>query len=184
MIINKPRNASIYDPKIKWFGLEHKGVSFVPRYEPHGKPLLFKGEPIEISPEVEEVCNQWVQVAETDFAEQDTVKKNFVQAFLSLFSESLGAESLQDFDFKHIKEHIEKQKEFRNARTGEEKKVEKEHNAAITARMQYALFNGNLERVGNSAMEIPGIFRGRGEHPHAGKLKSRIVPEFVTLNVG
>ena len=57
MIINKPRGASIYDPKIKWFGLEHKGVTFVPRYEPHGKPLLFKGEPIEISPEVEEVCN-------------------------------------------------------------------------------------------------------------------------------
>ena len=103
---------------------------------------------------------------------------------MSLYPESLGAESLQDFDFKHIKEHIEKQKEIRNARTGEEKKIEKEHNAAVATRMQYALFNGNLERVGNSAMEIPGIFRGRGEHPHAGKLKSRIVPEFVTLNVG
>ena len=33
-------------------------------------------------------------------------------------------------------------------------------------------------------MEIPGIFRGRGEHPHAGKLKGRIVPEFVMINVG
>ena len=73
---------------------------------------------------------------------------------------------------------------MRNARTAEEKKVEKEANAAIAAKMQFALFNGNLERVGNSAMEIPGIFRGRGEHPHAGKLKSRIVPEYVTLNVG
>ena len=33
-------------------------------------------------------------------------------------------------------------------------------------------------------VEPPGIFRGRGEHPHAGRIKSRIVPEFVTLNVG
>ena len=33
-------------------------------------------------------------------------------------------------------------------------------------------------------MEAPGIFRGRGEHPHMGKLKTRIVPEFVTINVG
>lgn len=33
-------------------------------------------------------------------------------------------------------------------------------------------------------MEVPGIFRGRGEHPSAGKLKTRIVPEFVTLNLG
>ena len=32
-------------------------------------------------------------------------------------------------------------------------------------------------------VEPPGIFRGRGEHPHAGRIKSRIVPEFVTLNL-
>ena len=33
-------------------------------------------------------------------------------------------------------------------------------------------------------MEPPGIFRGRGEHPLAGRLKSRIVPEFVKINIG
>lgn len=33
-------------------------------------------------------------------------------------------------------------------------------------------------------VEPPGIFRGRGEHPLAGKLKSRIVPEYVSMNVG
>ena len=121
--------------KVKWFGLEHKGVTFVPRYEPHGKPLLFKGEPIDISPEVEEVCNQWVQVESTDFAEQETVKKNFVASFLSLFPETLGADNLQDFDFRHIKEHVERSKELRNARTGEEKKIEKESNAAIASKM-------------------------------------------------
>lgn len=33
-------------------------------------------------------------------------------------------------------------------------------------------------------MEPPGIFRGRGLHPHAGRLKSRIVPEYVSINVG
>lgn len=33
-------------------------------------------------------------------------------------------------------------------------------------------------------MEPPGIFRGRGEHPHAGCFKSRIVPEYVILNLG
>mmetsp|Transcript_53505 Transcript_53505/g.73348 ORF Transcript_53505/g.73348 Transcript_53505/m.73348 type:complete len:165 (-) Transcript_53505:846-1340(-) len=33
-------------------------------------------------------------------------------------------------------------------------------------------------------VEPPGIFRGRGAHPLAGKLKTRIVPEFVTINVG
>lgn len=33
-------------------------------------------------------------------------------------------------------------------------------------------------------VEPPGIFRGRGEHPFAGRLKSRIVPEFVKINIG
>jgi len=33
-------------------------------------------------------------------------------------------------------------------------------------------------------VEPPGIFRGRGEHPHAGRIKQRVVPEFVSLNVG
>jgi len=37
--------------------MEHKGVTFYPRYEPHSKPLLYKGEPIKISAEIEEVCN-------------------------------------------------------------------------------------------------------------------------------
>ena len=32
--------------------------------------------------------------------------------------------------------------------------------------------------------EPPIVFRGRGEHPHAGKLKGRIVPEYVTINIG
>lgn len=38
--------------------------------------------------------------------------------------------------------------------------------------------------MANYCIEPPGIFRGRGEHPHAGKIKSRIVPEYVALNVG
>jgi len=33
-------------------------------------------------------------------------------------------------------------------------------------------------------VEPPGVFRGRGEHPYAGTLKSRIMPEMVTINIG
>ena len=38
--------------------------------------------------------------------------------------------------------------------------------------------------MSNYLVEPPGIFRGRGVHPHAGTLKSRIVPEFVSINLG
>ena len=46
----------------------------------------------------------------------------------------------------------------------------------------YAIVDGHIERVGNFNMEPPGAFRGRGEHPKMGKLKSRVSPEQVSLN--
>jgi len=55
---------------------------------------------------------------------------------------------------------------------------------AEEAKYRFCLFNKELEKVSNSLVEPPGIFRGRGEHPHAGSLKSRIIPEMVTINTG
>lgn len=103
---------------------------------------------------------------------------------MAMFPKEMEVTNFADFDFKHIREHVERTREQRNARTAEEKRMEKEANQAIEAKYRYALFNGQLEKSGNATMEAPGIFRGRGEHPHAGKLKQRIVPEFVTINIG
>lgn len=120
----------------------------------------------------------------SEFAEKDLVKKNFEATFMQLVGTALGAESLADFDFRHIKEHLDQQREVRAQRTAEEKKNEKEAKAAVEAKYKFCLLNGTLEKVGNVTMEPPTIFRGRGEHPHAGRLKTRIVPEFVAINIG
>ena len=48
----------------------------------------------------------------------------------------------------------------------------------------YATIDGRREKVGNFRVEPPGLFRGRGEHPKMGKLKSRIMPEDVIINIG
>lgn len=37
--------------------------------------------------------------------------------------------------------------------------------------------------MGNFTMEPPGLFRGRGEHPKTGTLKSRCFSESVSLNL-
>ncbi|CAM9833097.1 unnamed protein product, partial [Phaeothamnion confervicola] len=39
-------------------------------------------------------------------------------------------------------------------------------------------------RAGNTTIEPPGLFRGRGKHPLMGRLKKRVYPDQVTLNVG
>lgn len=33
-------------------------------------------------------------------------------------------------------------------------------------------------------MEPPGLFRGRGEHPKMGKVKKRVYPRDITINIG
>ena len=69
-------------------------------------------------------------------------------------------------------------------RTTEEKKNEAIAKEKEAKPYRYCMYDGVLEKVSNYMVEPPGIFRGRGEHPSAGKLKSRIVPEFVSINVG
>ena len=39
-------------------------------------------------------------------------------------------------------------------------------------------------QVGNFRVEPPGLFRGRGEHPRMGKVKQRIYPRDITINIG
>ena len=66
----------------------------------------------------------------------------------------------------------------------EENKWEQEAKAKTEGYYKYCLIDGELEKVSNCLVEPPGIFRGRGEHPHAGRIKYRVVPEFVSLNLG
>jgi DNA topoisomerase IB len=84
--------------------------------------LTLQGKPIDIRPEVEEICNWWAVEEGSDFASKDTVKKNFVRSFLGLFPKELGATNIEDFDFSQIKAHLLKQREIRLARSTEEKK--------------------------------------------------------------
>ena len=39
-------------------------------------------------------------------------------------------------------------------------------------------------QVGNFRVEPPGLFRGRGEHPKMGRIKRRIYPRDITINIG
>ncbi len=47
-----------------------------------------------------------------------------------------------------------------------------------------AIIDGKEQPVGNYRMEPPGIFLGRGDNPLIGKIKKRIYPEDVTINIG
>jgi DNA topoisomerase I len=91
---------------------------------------------------------------------------------------------LEDFDFKLIKAHLDEEKAIKAERPAAEKKKEAEEREKKSNYYNFCLFNGEVEKVANTIVEPPGIFRGRGEHPSAGLLKTRIVPEWVQINIG
>jgi len=48
----------------------------------------------------------------------------------------------------------------------------------------FAIVDDTKEKISNYVVEPPGLFRGRGQHPKAGVLKTRLTPEDVSINVG
>ena len=46
------------------------------------------------------------------------------------------------------------------------------------------MIDGKREKIGNFRIEPPSLFRGRGEHPKMGRIKRRIMPEDVIINIG
>ena len=116
---------------VKWKHMEHNGVLFPPEYEPHGIKIKYKGEPIELTPEQEEVVTFWAQVIDTDYAKKDIAIRNFTKELQKVLPEKYKDADLSDFDFSEIKEYLDKKREKNKNKTSEEKKLDKEKNEKI-----------------------------------------------------
>jgi DNA topoisomerase-1 len=168
----------------KWRALEHHGVIFPPDYTPHGIPMIYDGEAKALSAEQEEVATWWAAVIGSEWEHKEIFRKNFEQNFLKLFPHESGVKSLDKCDVKKIAEHLEAQREMKKARPSEEKKVERELKQKMDEEIGYGIVDGKREKISNVIVEPPGLFRGRGQHPKAGFIKTRLRPEDITINVG
>ncbi|KAK6867619.1 DNA topoisomerase 1 [Candida tropicalis] len=175
---------------IKWETLEHNGVIFPPEYEPlpsHVK-LYYDGKPVNLPPEAEEVAGFYGAMLETDHAKNPVFQKNFFNDFLEVLKECGGCgveiKEFEKMDFSKMYAYYEQQREEKKALSRDEKKRLKEEREKFEEPYKTCYLNGRKELVGNFRIEPPGLFRGRGAHPKTGKLKRRVAPEQVTLNLG
>ncbi|KAI8347617.1 hypothetical protein EDC96DRAFT_486442 [Choanephora cucurbitarum] len=171
----------------KWSTLQHNGVMFPPEYEPHGIKMKYDGQPITLSPEAEEVASFFAALLETDHAQNPVFQKNFFEDWKEVLKKDPKNPKITDFnkcDFRPIWAKFEKDKELKKQLTKEQKQRMKEEKAKAEEPFLYAIVDGRKEKVGNFRIEPPGLFRGRGNHPKTGKLKKRVLPEQVTLNLG
>ncbi|KAI6779582.1 dna topoisomerase i [Emericellopsis cladophorae] len=189
---------SMGDGSIKWHTLEHNGVIFPPEYEPMPKhvKMRYDGEPIDLSIEAEEVASFWVHLIITNSVD-NLNKPQFRENFFNDFKEyvkkygatnkdgkKVAFTSLEKCDFQPMVDYLGPLHEARKNKSKEEKAAIKKAKDEAEAPYLYCIWDGRKELLGNPRVEPPGLFRGRGEHPKTGKVKTRVSPEQVTINIG
>ncbi|XP_019448659.1 PREDICTED: DNA topoisomerase 1 alpha-like [Lupinus angustifolius] len=172
------------DGQKKWTTLVHNGVIFPPPYQPHGVKILYKGKPVDLTPEQEEVATMYAVMRDTEYMQKDKFKENFWNDWRKLLGRNHVIHNLKDCDFTPIYDWYQSEKEKKKQMTTEEKKAQKEEKTKQEEKYMWAIVDGVKEKVGNFRVEPPGLFRGRGEHPKMGKLKRRIRPSDIVINIG
>lgn len=181
----------------KWETLQHQGVIFPPPYEPLPKnvKLLYDGKPVFMHRDAEEVATFFGSMLNSSHnVDNPTFQRNFFKDFQDILKKTGGAKdssgekvAIKEFDecdFKPIYEYYAAQREAKKALPQAEKKKLKAEKDAIEAPYMYCLWDGRKQKVGNFRIEPPGLFRGRGEHPKTGTVKTRVMPEQITINIG
>ncbi|XAR67406.1 DNA topoisomerase [Bertholletia excelsa] len=168
----------------KWTTLVHNGVIFPAPYKPHGVKMNYKGKPVDLTPEQEEVATMFAVMLDTDYMTKPKFKENFLNDWRKILGKNHVIQDLEYCDFRPIYEWHQKEKEKKKQMTTEEKKALKEEKLKQEENYMWAIVDGVKEKVGNFRVEPPGLFRGRGEHPKMGKLKKRIQPSDITINIG
>ncbi|CAG8009240.1 unnamed protein product [Penicillium salamii] len=190
-------DASKGDGTIKWTTLEHAGVVFPPEYEllPKNVKLKYDGVPVSLEPEAEEVASFFgTMLNSAHNVENPVFQKNFFGDFKDIIKKTGGAKDskgnkidIKEFakcDFQAIFDFYEGQRAEKRNLTPAEKKAAKAEKDKLEEPFQYCIWDGRKQKVGNFRVEPPSLFRGRGEHPKTGRVKTRVQPEQITINIG
>lgn len=169
--------------KNQWTVLKHNGPMFPLAYIPHRIPIIINNQPFILSPKAEELATLFARYIGTQYMEVARFKKNFWKDFKKVLPDNFPASSIDEINFDSIKKHLEKEREDRLALSKEEKEKIKEKRLKEEEPYQYCIIDGARQKVGNFRIEPPGIFIGRGNHPKLGRVKARIKPEDVIINL-
>jgi DNA topoisomerase-1 len=198
--------------KKKWKKLQHNGPLFPKSYQPlpNSIKITHKGNILNLDKTntknrfnvtAEEAAMFYAQSLETNDRtlsegkkqKHDDIRKDkkFKQNFLDDWKEILGKDgksikSLDDIDFTPMIDYIvatrEKKKEIQKNKTKSEKALEKLEKEKIKDIFGFAVFDNVLLPV-TSNIEPPSIFKGHGKSADRGKIKGRIIPRDITLNI-
>lgn len=159
----------------KWQTLYHNGVLFPPEYVKHNIPVTYANQQIVLDTEAEEFATLYSKYTDTEYINSKVFRKNFWHDWKKLLGKDHPIKSLEECDFKAIYNHLLEKKQLPKENKDELKKAEEV--------FTYATVDGKQQKVSNYHIEPPGIFLGRGCNPKLGKIKHRLYPENVILNL-
>lgn len=169
--------------KKKWTTLEHHGIKFPPLYQKHNIPIIYNGEKIILDSDSEESATLFSRFIESEYVKSNIFRKNFWNDWKKILGPDHVIKDLAGCDFTLIYEYLLRTKEEKKTVISN-KKIETTEIIDPDAKYKIALVDGKPQNVGNFSMEPPGIFLGRGCNKNLGRLKKRIQPEDVTINIG
>lgn len=170
--------------KKKWKTLKHNGVLFPPEYIKHNVPVIYEGSNIVLDSAPEEYATLYAKHYDSDYIKSSVFRKNFWKDWKKVLGKDHIIQNLESCDFKLINDYLISKREEKKILTPEEKEKEKKIKDEYESKFKTAIVDGVEQEVGNFRMEPPSIFLGRGCNPKLGKLKKRIYPEDVIINIG
>ena len=168
----------------KWTTLEHNGVLFPPNYTFQNIKLIYDNKEISLPPLAEEYALLYSKYIDSEYIKYSQFNKNFWKDWKKTLTPSLNIVTLDKCDFSNFVLFIKKSKEKEKNMSSEIKEKNKELKLLEEEKYKYATIDGVQQPIGNFKIEPPGIFIGRGKHPKIGRIKKRILPEDITLNIG
>lgn len=165
-------------------------------YVCHNLPIMIRNKSLSLLPIQEEYITYFVMLNEK-YASNGILRKNFWQDWTQLESRPETTRYLQDLatqpdplsmiDLSKIETYIDRQradkKQAAQIQSKDDKQRAKDKKAAREEPYRWCWIDGKKEKVDNYKIEPPGIFIGRGCHPAMGRIKRRIEPHDVTINI-
>lgn len=155
----------------RWKSFIHNGVMFPDPYIKKNIPIQYKNQDIILNELSEEYAFLFAKYKDTAYGQDKIFRKNFFNDWNKILKkEGHTIDNLDSCNFDKMYEYLILNKKKKDSNLYEDK-------------FKIAIVDGVEQPVGNFRIEPPGIFIGRGCNPKLGKIKRRIYPEDITLNL-
>jgi len=167
----------------RWDTFEHNGILFEKPYKYKKIEIKINNKPTILSPEAEEACLLYAKYLESEYVKNKIFNKNFLHDLNELLPKDQKIDSLDLIDFISLYKFLVKEKEQKKELSKEEKQAIKEKKDKVLLPFKICKIDNKDINVGNYMVEPVSLFLGRGCSPDMGKIKKRVKPSDVILNL-